>query len=90
MKISLPICNVLTLYCASLCITLSDIDSSDKIVEILARVENFVKYFNTKVRQKSEKIVEISAWCGKFCPTKLGPIRYFLCTFMQVISSKSY
>ena len=33
-------------------------------------LENFDHYFNTKVRQKSDKIVEISAWCRKFCPTK--------------------
>jgi len=52
-------------------------------------VENFVQYFNTKVRQKSDKTVEISAWCRKFCPTKyfvrrkfcptkFCPIRYFI------------
>ena len=54
-------------------------------------VENFVQYFNTKVRQKSDKTAEISAWCRKFCPTKyfvrrkfcltkFCPIRYILKT----------
>ena len=33
-------------------------------------VENFVQYFNTRVRQKSDKTVEISAWCRKLCLTK--------------------
>ena len=40
-------------------------------------VENFVQYFNTKVRQKSDKSVEISAWCRKFCPTKYFVRRKF-------------
>ena len=40
-------------------------------------VENFVQYFNTKVRQKSDKTVEISAWCRKFCPTKYFVRRKF-------------
>ena len=40
-------------------------------------VENFVQRFNTKVRQKSDKIVEISAWCRKFCPTKYFVRRKF-------------
>ena len=29
----------------------------------LLSVENFVRYFKIKLRQKSEKIVEIWAWC---------------------------
>ena len=33
-------------------------------------VENFVQYFDTKVRQKLDKIVEMSAWCRKLYPTK--------------------
>ena len=40
-------------------------------------VENFVQYFNAKVRQKSDKIVEISAWCRKFCQTKYFVWRKF-------------
>ena len=40
-------------------------------------VENFVQYFNTKVRQKLAKNVEISAWCRKFCPTKYFVRRKF-------------
>ena len=34
-------------------------------------VENFVQYINTNVRKKSDKTVEISAWCQKFCPSKI-------------------
>ena len=30
----------------------------------------FCPIFNTIVRQKSDKIVEISAWCHEFCPRK--------------------
>ena len=33
-------------------------------------VENFVRCFNTKVRQKSDESVEISAWCRNFFQTK--------------------
>ena len=44
--------------------------------EILS-VENFVQCFNTKVRQKLDKSVEISAWCRKFCPTKYFVHRKF-------------
>ena len=40
-------------------------------------VENFVPYFNTKVRQKSDKSVEISAWFRKFCTTKYFVSRNF-------------
>ena len=40
-------------------------------------VENFVQYFYTKVRQKADKTVEISAWCRKFCPTKYFVRRKF-------------
>ena len=43
----------------------------------LLSVENFVHYFNTKVRRKSDKIVEITAWCRKFCPTKYFDRRKF-------------
>ena len=39
-------------------------------------VEIFFQYFNTKVRQKSDKSVEIWAWCRKFCPTKFCSIGY--------------
>ena len=45
-------------------------------------VENFVQYFNTKVRQRSHKIVEILAWCRKFCPTK-NFVRRKLCPMFQ-------
>ena len=62
--------------------TLSDKNSSNKIVEILAyrknfvwrkilSVENFVQYFNSKVRQKSDKIVEISALCPKILSVEI-------------------
>ena len=42
-----------------------------KLSKFRLGVENFVQYFNTKDRQKSDKAVEISAWCRNFCPTKL-------------------
>ena len=45
-----------------------------KLSEFLLGVENFVQYLNTKVRQKSDIIVEILDWCRKFCPTKFFPI----------------
>ena len=41
-------------------------------------VENFVQCCNTNVKQKSDKILEISAWCRKFYPTKFCPIRYVI------------
>ena len=45
-------------------------------------VENFVQCFNTKVRQKSDKSVEISARCRKFCLTKHFVRRKF-CSIFQ-------
>ena len=44
--------------------------------------ENFVQYFNTKVRQKSDKIVEIRALCRKVCPTK-NFVRRIFCPILQ-------
>ena len=41
----------------------------DLVSKILS-VENFVQYFHTKVRQKSDKSVEVFAWCQKCSPTK--------------------
>ena len=41
-------------------------------------VANLVQYFNTKVKQKSDKSVEISARCRKFCPTKYFVRRNFV------------
>ena len=41
-------------------------------------VENFVQYFNTKIRQKLDKSVKISALCRKFCQTRFCPIRYMI------------
>ena len=40
-------------------------------------IENFVQYFNAKVGQKSDKSVEILAWCRNFCPTKYFVRRNF-------------
>ena len=50
-------------------------------------VENFAQCFDTKVRQKSDISVEISAWCRKFCPTKYFVRRKFCLIFKSELLS---
>ena len=58
------------------------LDVKNFVLRNILSVENFVQYFNTKVRQKSDKTVEISAWFRKFCPTK-NFVRRKFCPMFQ-------
>ena len=60
-------------------------------------VENFVQYFNTKLRHKLDKTVEISAWCRTFWSTKYFVRRKFcpkkFCLYVHIprkIKDKSW